>query len=217
MTVREIPMPVEAVARHVDAGGWTIDLRHRMSFAGCHVPDSVNVELAPDLGRRVAALLPQDATLVLIPPFREEPAVREAATRLRRAGLDRILGYLKGGMDAWREAGRAATSLAMLRARDAAPLLRGERGTGPLVIDVREPAECDAGRVPGALPVPLSDLRSRMPEIPPERELVVVAAAGGRASTAASLLAREGRRAEFVGVGDAADLIVPERALAAGI
>ena len=62
----------------------------------------------------------------------------------------------------------------------------------PFVLDVRQPDEVDEWAIPGATNVPLGELAGRVGELPHDRELVVVCAAGGRSAQAADLLAGQG-------------------------
>ncbi len=63
----------------------------------------------------------------------------------------------------------------------------------PFVLDVREPAEFAAWSIPSALNIPLGQLAERMSEVPLDREVVTVCAAGTRSSVAAELLSQSGR------------------------
>lgn len=72
-------------------------------------------------------------------------------------------------------------------------------GSAPLVVDVREPAEVRAGAIPGALPLPLGDLRAapdasaaHVREAAAGRPVVVVCRVGARSSEAALLLGGRG-------------------------
>jgi glyoxylase-like metal-dependent hydrolase (beta-lactamase superfamily II)/rhodanese-related sulfurtransferase len=62
----------------------------------------------------------------------------------------------------------------------------------PLLIDVRETDEFDAWHIPGAVLFPLGELADRLNEIPRDRQLVTVCAAGLRASKGAEILASAG-------------------------
>jgi NADPH-dependent 2,4-dienoyl-CoA reductase/sulfur reductase-like enzyme/rhodanese-related sulfurtransferase len=62
---------------------------------------------------------------------------------------------------------------------------------GAVLIDVRSAAEHRAGSIPGALHVPLDQLRKRLEELP-DAPLVVYCAVGVRGHTAARLLAQHG-------------------------
>jgi NADPH-dependent 2,4-dienoyl-CoA reductase/sulfur reductase-like enzyme/rhodanese-related sulfurtransferase len=64
-----------------------------------------------------------------------------------------------------------------------------------LILDVREPAEFDAGHIPGALNLPLSALRRRYGELPRERQIVVCCGVGQRAYYAVRFLLQHGFRA----------------------
>jgi NADPH-dependent 2,4-dienoyl-CoA reductase/sulfur reductase-like enzyme/rhodanese-related sulfurtransferase len=66
--------------------------------------------------------------------------------------------------------------------------------TNVLILDVREAAEVAAGRVPGSLNIPLSQLRTRAEELPRDREIWVYCAAGQRSYYAARFLAQRGFR-----------------------
>ena len=70
-----------------------------------------------------------------------------------------------------------------------------------LLVDVREADEWAAGHVPGAVHLPLSELRERYGELPRERELWLYCAAGQRAYYATRFLAQHGRRARNLSGG----------------
>jgi rhodanese-related sulfurtransferase len=67
----------------------------------------------------------------------------------------------------------------------------GRRGDATFV-DVREPWEWEAGRIGGALHIPLGDLVTRLDEIDPRRLLVVVCRTGARSAEAAGWLRGQG-------------------------
>jgi hydroxyacylglutathione hydrolase len=64
---------------------------------------------------------------------------------------------------------------------------------GRKLLDVRTPAEWEAGAAPGAQWIPLPGLPERIAEVPPG-PLAVMCGSGYRSSIAASLLERAGRR-----------------------
>ena len=69
---------------------------------------------------------------------------------------------------------------------------RIDRGDAPMIIDVREPAEFEICRIPGAVLIPLSQLRSRIGELDTEQELVLHCKVGGRSANATEFLKRAG-------------------------
>lgn len=70
--------------------------------------------------------------------------------------------------------------------------LDGALAAGATLVDVRTPGEFAAGAVPGAVNIPVDDLRDRLAELP-DGPLVVHCQVGQRGHTAARILAQHGR------------------------
>ena len=69
---------------------------------------------------------------------------------------------------------------------------RIDRGESLLILDVREPAEIAFAPFPGATHIPMGDIPSRLTELDPDRETVVVCHHGVRSAQVAMYLARMG-------------------------
>ncbi|TDW30504.1 FAD-dependent oxidoreductase [Cryobacterium psychrophilum] len=69
--------------------------------------------------------------------------------------------------------------------------LAGALAAGAALVDVRNVGEFDAGSIPGAINVPLDDLRHRLADLPPG-SLIVHCQVGQRGHTAARILAQHG-------------------------
>ena len=67
----------------------------------------------------------------------------------------------------------------------------GERGDA-ILLDVREPTECSVESVEGAVNIPLPELRTRLGELPKDREIHVICRYGQRAYYATRLLMQNG-------------------------
>lgn len=65
-----------------------------------------------------------------------------------------------------------------------------------LLLDVREPDEWAAGRIPGALHLPMAQLNARQDELPQDRLIVVVCRSGNRSGMVTNALDQAGYRAE---------------------
>ena len=84
----------------------------------------------------------------------------------------------------------------------AANLLRGdaelweleEDPGGALLLDVRGPGEFAAGTIPGAINLPVDELRARIAEVPQDREIRVFCQVGLRGYVACRILAQKGYR-----------------------
>ena len=61
-----------------------------------------------------------------------------------------------------------------------------------VLVDVRQPHEWAAGRIPGAIHIPLNDLPNRLDEIPDDKPVVVVCATGVRSVTGSKFLLQSG-------------------------
>jgi rhodanese-related sulfurtransferase len=71
----------------------------------------------------------------------------------------------------------------------------GALAGGAVAIDVREPDEWDAGHLEDSLHIPLSELGSRLDELPQDATLLLVCRTGSRSDLAAHAIARNGRTA----------------------
>lgn len=69
---------------------------------------------------------------------------------------------------------------------------RIKRGNALQVIDVREDSEVAAGKIPGAIHIPLGQIPDRIHEIDPNRETIMVCRSGGRSSKACDFLMESG-------------------------
>ncbi|MFC9241402.1 rhodanese-like domain-containing protein [Streptomyces decoyicus] len=81
---------------------------------------------------------------------------------------------------------------------------------GVQLIDVRNPAEYEAGALPGARNIPLAGLSQRLTELDPARPVVLYCRSGGRSVIAAALL-------EARGFGDVCDVVGGYEAVAAAV
>jgi rhodanese-related sulfurtransferase len=69
------------------------------------------------------------------------------------------------------------------------------------VLDVREDDEWTAGRIDGAVHIPLGELDGRLAELDQSRPIVTVCRSGGRAGKAAELLSGAGLNAQVMDGG----------------
>jgi NADPH-dependent 2,4-dienoyl-CoA reductase/sulfur reductase-like enzyme/rhodanese-related sulfurtransferase len=71
----------------------------------------------------------------------------------------------------------------------------------PLLLDVRTPTEFAAGHIPGAVNIPVDDLRSRLNELPRDRPIAVYCQVGQRGYLATRILLQAGFKAANIGGG----------------
>ena len=78
----------------------------------------------------------------------------------------------------------------------------GEIGkTDATILDVREPGEFSAGKIDGAINIPLGQLRQRMGELPADKDIWVNCGVGQRAYYACRILTQHGLRAKNLSGG----------------
>jgi NADPH-dependent 2,4-dienoyl-CoA reductase/sulfur reductase-like enzyme/rhodanese-related sulfurtransferase len=81
------------------------------------------------------------------------------------------------------------------------PVVHWDAVEDGLLLDVREPIELAVEQVPGAINIPLGELRSRLDELPGDREIFVVCRSGQRAYYAVRILLQMGLAARVVSGG----------------
>jgi glyoxylase-like metal-dependent hydrolase (beta-lactamase superfamily II)/rhodanese-related sulfurtransferase len=194
------PLTVEDVETEMTRGAALVDGRSGAAFAARHVPGSVNVPLDDLFASYVGWVLPFDAAIALLLPEPVGERLAEAAAQLFRIGRERVLGYLRGGVSAWIDAGRETRRYPTVSADDLASELRAGADAGG-ILDVRQLPEWEAGHVEGSLHLFIGDLPPRIGELPRDRDLTVACATGHRSSIGASLLQREGFAVRLVTPG----------------
>jgi hydroxyacylglutathione hydrolase len=168
-------------------GGIALDVRPGEQFAAGHVPGSVNIALSGQFASWAGALLGLAARPVLIAESQE--AVEEARMRLARIGLEDARGYLKGGIEAWKQAGLPLAELPQLSVEALSDRLQGNNLQ---VLDVRREPEWEAGHIDGAVWWPLDNFKIAPPEIDRNIPVAVHCKGGYRSMIACSLLQRAG-------------------------
>lgn len=66
------------------------------------------------------------------------------------------------------------------------------RNPGVTIVDVRERDEYNAGHIPGALLIPLSELPQRLKDMPRDTEVILVCRSGNRSQQAYDYLKQQG-------------------------
>ncbi|HEX6202674.1 MAG TPA: rhodanese-like domain-containing protein [Thermoanaerobaculia bacterium] len=187
------PLPALAPRRfcgRLEAGAVAVDLRDHLAWGGGHVPGSFGLGAGGRLSVWAAWVVPYDRPILLVADDAAE--AEEAARRLARVGLDRVEGWLEGGIAAWREAGLPLLETAQRTPRQIHDHLAA--GETIHVLDVRGDEEWEAGHVQGARHVMAGELPERLAEVPDDgHPVALVCRSGYRSTVAASVLERAGR------------------------
>jgi NADPH-dependent 2,4-dienoyl-CoA reductase/sulfur reductase-like enzyme/rhodanese-related sulfurtransferase len=81
------------------------------------------------------------------------------------------------------------------------PLVHWDSTDGAFLLDVREPVELVLESVPGTVNIPLGDLRSRLSDLPRDREIHVICRSAQRAYYATRILLQNGFKARNISGG----------------
>ena len=178
----------------VEQGHVVIDVRTAEEFGAGHMPGSINIGLSGQFASWAGALIPIGTPLILL--ARDEAQADEAFVRLARVGHESVRGFLRGGMDAWREAGLDVSEVPQVSVEELRRML--DEQPDLQVLDVRRPAEYASGHAPRAASAPLGPrLKDEAVRFDPSRPLAVICAGGYRSSAATSILRPLGFRQLF--------------------
>ena len=166
-----------------------VDARPEIEHNLGHVAGSFAVPFGNSFATWVGWVVPWGQPLIFMSadPEHNEEMVRQ----LIRIGYDRLNGFVDGGIDGWRSAG-LEVEVSKRIDLDALDALWSQPGA-PMIIDVRQRNEFHTGHIPGALNIELGELQDHLDGLPREVPIVIVRAAGMRATIAASILHRDGR------------------------
>ena len=183
------PLSIAKFKKAVEDGAWILDTRSAEIFTNAFIPDSISIGLDGRYAEWAGSLLPFNQPLVLVTEVGKEA---ESITRLARVGINRVEGFLKGGLEAWKAAGERLDLIIDIEADELAMDMPFDNRLE--VIDVRKPGEFEAGHVKGATNLPLSDMSDVMnlAMVDMDHNLYVHCAGGYRSVIACSLLKRQG-------------------------
>ena len=164
-----------------------LDTRTPAEFAVAHIPGALNIGLSGDFAPWVGALVGNVKQALLL--VCQAGTELEVITRLSRVGFDRVLGYLQGGLEAWKLKGFEVDSVNRISAQRMQEQLKSNE----TVLDVRRPSEYSAKHVDTALNTPLDRIADWLEQLKAQSEPFYIHCAGGyRSMMAASILKAKG-------------------------
>lgn len=164
-----------------------LDTREAKDFHKGFISNSVNIGLDNNFAQWVGELIPdiKQQILLVTDPGKEE----ESIIRLARVGYDHAIGFLKGGIKAWKTSGREIDSIDRISVEELSHRLKQKSSK---VYDVRKKSEFESQHIHGAENTPLNELNKHLAEFPKEEEFILHCQGGYRSMIAASILKQRG-------------------------
>ncbi len=180
--------PAEFEAAANETGAILLDTRDAQTFAKGFIPNSINIGLNGSFAPWVGALIPDIKQEILI--IDEEGREQEVVTRLARVGYDHAIGFLKGGVEAWKKAGFEMDTIESI---DADELAKRQKADPSIhILDVRKHSEHYSEHIIGAENVPLDFINDNMSAIDKDKTYHVHCAGGYRSMVFISILKARG-------------------------
>jgi len=195
------PAAFEAAANDMDA--LVLDVRTNLDFVKGFIPNSIFIGLDGNFAPWVGALIPdmRQAILIVAPPGKEAETVK----RLARVGYDNAIGYLQGGFDAWKEAGKEVDIIEAISVSGFEKRLQAQPNLR--ILDVRRPGEFDSAHIEKAQSFPLDFINQNMQMVHPEKEYYLHCQGGYRSTIASSILKARGFQNLVDVIGNFEDMV----------
>ncbi len=165
-----------------------LDTRHEQIFKDAFIPKTYNFNIDDNFAPWVGAVIENIEAPILI--IADDGREEEVVTRLARVGYDNTIGYLKGGIEAWKEAGHETDSIVSISPKELKVKMMGKIN----IIDVRKESEFYAEHVDADNVVnrPLDFINKNMAEYDKNEEYYLHCVGGYRSMIAASILKAHG-------------------------
>ncbi len=181
------PDEFEEMAEH--SGALLLDVRNNNDFSKGFIPQSVNIGLDGDFAPWVGALIVDVQQPILL--ITDENQEEETVTRLSRVGFDNVIGFLKGGFNAWNNSGKEIDTVNRISAQEFEKEISGKEVK---IIDVRKESEYEAEHVDEAFNKPLAYINQWINTLDSKEHFYLHCAGGYRSMMAASILQARGFR-----------------------
>jgi hydroxyacylglutathione hydrolase len=165
-----------------------LDVRGYHAYASQHITGAWHLDLSGNFPTFAGWVLPTDKDILLVAD--DYKKALEANVWARRVGVDRIVGYLDGGMVAWATSGLSSSHVELISAEDLHN--RVTKDSSFVLLDVRARLEFEENHISGAINIPVADLRTRYVELDQDRPTVVICSTGNRSSLGVSILEQHG-------------------------
>ena len=180
------PTEFEVAANETDA--LLLDTRDAQTFAKGFIPNSINIGIDGNFAPWAGTLIPDIKQTILL--IADEGREEEIVTRLARVGYDNTIGYLKGGFEAWKKAGKETDAIESISVDELAK--RMEENPDLNILDVRKKSEHFSEHVIGSENIALDYINEHIAEVNKDKTYYVHCAGGYRSMIFNSILRARG-------------------------
>lgn len=164
-----------------------LDVRSQAEFSAGHVPGSLFIGLTGQFAPWVGALIKDVKTPIAL--VVNDDKLEEAITRLSRVGFDNVVGFLKGGVEAYKADGNTLDTVNNIEPQE---LGKYQDDENSCIVDVRKIGEYESGHVKGACLKTLDDMYELASTFDQNKTNYVHCAGGYRSVIAISILKQRG-------------------------
>lgn len=180
------PEEFEAIA--TETGALVLDTRNPQTFAKGFIPNSINIGINGSFAPWVGTLIPDIKQQILL--VTDEDKVEEVITRLARVGYDHAIGYLAGGFESWKKAGKEIDTITSISPKELAAIQKKDPGIP--ILDIRKKSEYDSEHIVNAENAPLDYINDSMKLVDKNKTTYVHCGAGYRSMIFISILKARG-------------------------
>ena len=182
-------LSIEDVKKAMTEAAVILDTRNEEIFTLGFIPGSVSIGLEGRFAEWAGSLLSFDEPMILVTEAGKE---KESIIRLARVGFSKVIGYVDGGFEAWKNSGEEFDMIINVEADELAMDIPFDDNL--VVLDVRKPTEFAEGHVKEAINIPLEDMTdpANLATLEEEQNIYVHCQSGYRSIIASSLLKRQG-------------------------
>ena len=179
------PTEFEDVVERNDA--LILDTRPSEEYLKEHIPGSIWIGIDGNFAPWVGALIADLEQIIVF--VATEGREQEIVTRLARVGYDNAVGYLAGGIAAWKKAGCSTASLKSILAADFSDMILKEYES---ILDVRKTNEFQSAHIAEAANFPLDYLNENIDLLDHTKTYYLYCQGGYRSVIALSILRANG-------------------------
>jgi glyoxylase-like metal-dependent hydrolase (beta-lactamase superfamily II) len=182
-------LSIDEVKKEIAEDTILLDTRKPTVFTEGYIPTSINIGLEGRFAEWAATLLPFHSKMMILT---DEDKEEETIIRLARVGFDKIIGYVKGGFESWKNANEPIDLIIDIDADEL--LMDLNYDYKMIVLDVRKELEFDNGHIKTALNIPLQTMTdlTNIAAFEDTDNIYIHCAGGYRSVIAASILKKQG-------------------------